>query len=108
VSEQFTALAPHLQVIVGVLTVSGAGIWGVIKFFKPFIDNVHKTPLPSAKSTDAVVISAALADSKFMTALSDSIDKLCESQDEANKHAIKRAIIDEMLLEAITRLIHKP
>ncbi len=106
-SEQFTALAPHLQIIVAVLTLVGTGIWGVVKFFKPFIDNVHKT-LPSAKTTDAVVISAALADGKMMADLKHSVDKLCETQERGNEAREKANIINQMLLEAITRLVLKP
>lgn len=77
-----------------------ASAWGVIKFIKPLIDHfTPKTPPPAA-STDAVVISAALADSKSIHELTQKIDKLCEVQEKGN-------IINQMLYEAVTRLTLK-
>jgi len=99
VSEQYDALAPHLQTVVGLLILVGSGIWAVVKFFRPFIDNIHKTP--TAKPLDAVVISASLADTKPIAELTHSIDRMCEAQEKGN-------IINQMLLEAITRLVLKP
>lgn len=100
-SEQFSALAPHLQGVVGVLILVGSGTWAVIKFFKPFIDNIHKPAPETAKPVDAVVVSAALADSRAMHTLAESIDRNTETHERGN-------IINQMLLEAITRLVLKP
>ena len=84
--------------VVGVVITVGS-LWGVIKFIKPFID--HLAPKQSEKTTDAVVISAALADSKNISELKISIEKLTSVQAESN-------VINRMLLDAMHRLIHKP
>ena len=85
--------------VVGTVVVISS-VWGVVKFLKPFIDSMApKGGTPT--TTDAVVISAALADGKLMSDLRHSIDRLSESQEKAN-------IINTMLIEVITRLIHKP
>jgi hypothetical protein len=77
-----------------------ASLWGVIKFIKPLIDHFTPKP-PAASSTDAVVVSASLADSKAIARLGDSIDKMAKSQEKTN-------LLLQMLLEAITRLTYKP
>lgn len=92
-------LPDHMQLmVVGTVTIV-ASVWGVIKFIKPFID--HLTPKPTEKTTDAVVISAALADSKTIAELNHSIERMVDVQTESN-------VINRMLLDAIHRLIHKP
>lgn len=98
-AEQYAALAPHLQIIVGAMILAGSGIWGVIKFFRPFIDSIHKPS--TVQPTDAVMISASLADGKMMGELKDSIERLAEAQEKAN-------IINTMMLEAIIKLTLKP
>lgn len=98
--QDIGGLPDHMQVMVVGAVIVVSSVWGVIKFIKPFID--HLAPKSqTSQSTDAVVISAALADSKPVRELTESIDRLCEVQHKGN-------IINQMLLEAITRLIHKP
>ena len=95
----FGGLSDHQQIIVtGIIIIVGS-LWGVLKFLKPFIDQL--TPKNSDKTSDAVVISAALADTKSIADLRNSIDRLITIQAESNT-------INRMLLEAIHRLIHKP
>ena len=77
--EAFNALAPHLQVVVAVVILIVCGCWAVIKFTKPFIDNINKQP--NLKATDAVVISAALADSHIINSLKESIDRANETNE---------------------------
>lgn len=93
-------LPEHMKLMVVGTVIVVSSVWGVIKFLKPFIDNLApKSQTP--KETDAVVISAALADGKIMSNLTHSVDRLAEATEKGN-------IINTMLLEAITRLIHKP
>lgn len=92
-------LPGHIQLAVVGSVVVISSVWGVLKFLRPFIDNLNPKN-EASKTTDAVIISAALADSKLMSDLKHSIDRLCESQEKGN-------IIHTMLYEAITRLIQK-
>ena len=95
----FGGLPDHIQIMVVGTVITVGSVWGVIKFIKPFID--HLTPKQSEKTTDAVVISAALADSKNIADLKNSIEKLISVQAETN-------VINRMMLDAMHRLIHKP
>lgn len=101
------ALPDHMQLMVVGSVVVISSVWGVVKFLRPFIDNLapkNQTP----KTTDAVVISAALADGKLMHDLTGAVNRLCEAEERGNEARMKGNIINEMLLEAINRLIHKP
>lgn len=98
-SADIGGLPDHMQLMVVGTVITVSSIWGVVKFLKPLIDNL--TPKETAKTTDAVVISAALADGKPIRELTESVDKLCASQDKGN-------IINQMLLDAVLRLVHKP
>lgn len=95
----FGGLPDHIQIMVVGIVITVGSLWGVIKFIKPFID--HLAPKQTEKTTDAVVISAAFADTKNISELRNSIDRLIAAQTESNT-------INRMLLEAIHRLIHKP
>lgn len=97
----FGGLPDHIQVMVAGTVVVVASSWGVIKFIKPLIDQLAPKPQTSPQTTDAVVLSASFADSKAMSDLTHSIDRMCEAQEKGN-------IINTMLIEVITRLIHKP
>ena len=99
-STEFGDLPNHMQVIVaGSVMVIGSA-WGVIKFLKPFIDNLSpKTPAPGT-ATDTVVVSASLADSRIMGELKSSIDRLNETQEKSN-------ILMTMLYEALVKVIMK-
>jgi len=89
----------QIMVVGAVITISS--VWGVAKFIKPFIDHLTPKAKPQGQSTDAVIISATLADGKLMSDLTRSVDRLSEAQEKGN-------VINAMLYEAITRLIHKP
>lgn len=93
-------LPEHMQLAVVGSVVVISSVWGVVKFLRPFIDNLTPRRQTGA-TTDTVVISAALADGKLMSDLTHSVDRLCEAQEKGN-------VINTMLFEAITRLIHKP
>lgn len=95
------------MMVVGTVIVV-ASSWGVIKFIKPFVDQLVPKPQALPQNTNTVVLPAAFVDSKAMSDLQHSIDRLCESQDRANETCEKSNIINQMLLEAINRLIHKP
>lgn len=97
--EKFDGLPDHMQLIVVVSVVIIASAWGVIKFIKPFVDHLASKN-PTASSTDAVVISAALADGRNISELRASIDKLNETQEKSN-------IIGTMIYEALVRLTMK-
>lgn len=98
--EDFGGLPDHIQIMVSGAVVLVASAWGVIKFIKPFIDHLTPKP-PPAQSTDAVVISAALADSKHIAELKASIDKLNETQEKSN-------IIGQMLYEILVKVSLRP
>lgn len=101
------ALPDHMQLMVVGSVVVISSIWGVVKFLRPFIDNL--TPKNhSGHTTDAVVISAALADGRLMHDLTAAVNRLCEAEERGNETKMRGNIINEMLLEAINRLIHKP
>lgn len=97
--EKFDGLPDHIQLIVVVSVVIIASAWGVIKFLKPFVDHLSSKS-PTASTTDAVVISAALADSKIISDLRASIDRNTEVQEKSN-------IILSMLYEALVKLTLK-
>lgn len=93
-------LPEHMQLAVVGSVVVISSVWGVVKFLRPFIDNLspkNQTP----KETDTVVISAMFADRQTIKDFTESVDQLRECQRETN-------IINKMLLDAINRLIHKP
>lgn len=102
----FGGLPDHMQVMVAGSVMVIASTWGVIKFIKPFID--HLTPKPKAtETTDAVVISAALADGKTMRELTHAIEELCEKQEAGNRLAERANIVNTMLYEAVVKLTMK-
>lgn len=95
-----------MQVMVAGSVVLIGSAWGVIKFIKPFID--HLTPKPKAsETTDAVVISAALADSKSIRDLTVAIEQLADHQKMSNQLAQQSHVINTMLYEAMVRLTMK-
>lgn len=97
-STEFADLPNHMQVIVAGSVMIVGSAWGVIKFIKPFIDNL--TPKNPGTATDAVVVSASLADSRIMGELKSSIDRLNETQEKSN-------ILMTMIYEALVKVIMK-
>jgi hypothetical protein len=106
VATDIGALPDHMQLMVVGSVVVISSVWGVVKFLRPFIDNLSSKP--SQHTTDAVVISAALADGRLMHDLTSAVNRLCEAEERGNETKMRGNIINEMLLEAINRLIHKP
>lgn len=102
----FGGLPDHIQIMVAGSVMIIGSAWGVIKFIKPFID--HLTPKPKAtESTDAVVISAALADGKSIRDLTHAIEQLCYHQQASNRLAEQAHIVNTMLYEVMVRLSMK-
>lgn len=97
-SAEFGDLPSHMKVIVTGTVVIVGSAWGLIKFIKPFIDNI--TPKPTTTATDAVVISAALADGKVISELRASLDRNTEVNEKTN-------IILTLLYEAVVKLTMK-
>lgn len=96
--KDFAGLPDHMQVIVAGTVMIVASTWGVIKFIKPFIDQL--TPKPTTRTTDAVVLSADIADGKALSMLRHSVDRLNETQEKSN-------IIMGMLYETLVKITIK-
>ena len=97
-ATDFGGLPDHIQLMVVGTVIVVASSWGVIKFIKPFID--HLTPKTTTTATDAVVVSAALADSRIMADLKVSVDRLNETQEKSN-------IINQMIYEILVKISMK-
>lgn len=115
--EDIGGLPDHIQVVVVGVAVLLSTIWGVVKFINPYFDHLTKKPL--ASETDAVVVSAAFADSKTMSLLSvniermngligrlsDSNERLCIALDAQSRASISVAEGARQKIESDQRLI---
>lgn len=105
--QDIGGLPDHMQLMVVGSVIVISSVWGVVKFIKPFIDNLAPKAKAQGQSTDAVIISAALADGKLMAELTRSVDMLRESQEKSNAIHDRGNVINQMLMEAVTRLVLK-
>lgn len=105
----FGSLPAHMQVMVTGTVVLVASTWGVIKFIKPFIDNIAPKNSNTAH-TDAVVISADISDSRPILLLKHSIEELKDTQERSNeiieKNNILLSMIYQVLVQVSTKIGH--